>query len=49
MMTSFAQVFSGSVDTWRRCHGLPRKWTDSAVMTTLSAYISHGQGLGVLL
>jgi hypothetical protein len=26
------------------CHGLPRKWTDLAVMTTQSAYISHGQG-----
>jgi hypothetical protein len=25
-----------------RCHRLPLKWTDSAVMTTLSAYISHG-------
>jgi hypothetical protein len=28
------------------CHGQPLKWTDSAVMTMLSAYISHGQESG---
>jgi hypothetical protein len=28
------------------CHRLPQKWTDSVVVTTLSAYISHGQEPG---
>jgi hypothetical protein len=28
------------------CHRLPWKWTDLAIITTLSAYISHGLGLG---
>jgi hypothetical protein len=36
--------FEGRSGNALYCHGLLRKWTDLAVMTTLSDYISHGQG-----